>query len=115
MKVFKFAAGFAVGYVLGSRAGREKFEQIVAGARKVQDHPTVVEVQQVATERLGLSTDSAASHADTSESTGSAAADNSRQPSTEPSDAAPAMTGSTTRRRPSPARTTPTTTIEPPA
>jgi hypothetical protein len=39
VKVFKLAAGLAVGYVLGSRAGREKYQQIVAAARKAQDHP----------------------------------------------------------------------------
>ncbi|MCY1143769.1 hypothetical protein OWR29_37705 [Actinoplanes sp. Pm04-4] len=114
MRVFKFAAGLAVGYVLGSRAGREKYEQIVAAARKVQGHPTVVEVQQVAKDRLGLSTDSAASHADTSELTTSAAT-NVQQPGTESSGASPDLSDRTTRRRSSPARTAPTTTIEPPA
>ena len=52
--MIKFVAGLAIGYVLGSRAGREKYEQIVATARKAQDHPTVVQVQQKAGELLGL-------------------------------------------------------------
>jgi sRNA-binding protein len=55
VKVFKFAAGLAVGYVLGSRAGREKYEQIVAAARKAQDHPAVTQAQQKAKELLGSS------------------------------------------------------------
>ena len=48
MKVFKLAAGLAVGYVLGSRAGREKYDQIAAAARKAQGHPAVAQVQQKA-------------------------------------------------------------------
>ncbi|WP_327086319.1 YtxH domain-containing protein [Nonomuraea sp. NBC_01738] len=38
-----FAAGLAVGYVLGSRAGRERYEQIKRTARRVADSPTVQE------------------------------------------------------------------------
>ena len=33
--------GFAAGYVLGARAGRERYEQISAGARKFMGNPTV--------------------------------------------------------------------------
>ena len=33
--------GFAAGYVLGSRAGRERYEQIKAGATKVAQNPKV--------------------------------------------------------------------------
>lgn len=33
--------GFAAGYVLGSRAGRERYEQIADGARKLAGNPTV--------------------------------------------------------------------------
>lgn len=35
MAVMKFAVGLAAGYVLGTRAGREKYEQILATARKL--------------------------------------------------------------------------------
>jgi hypothetical protein len=35
MRVLKLGAGLAVGYVLGSRAGREKYEQIVTGVRRL--------------------------------------------------------------------------------
>lgn len=38
-----FLAGLGVGYVLGSRAGRERYEQLVAMARRVTDNPTVQE------------------------------------------------------------------------
>jgi uncharacterized protein (UPF0333 family) len=63
MKVFKLAAGFAVGYVLGSRAGRDKYEQIVATARKAQNHPAVTQVQNNAKQLL--SSASTASATDT--------------------------------------------------
>lgn len=48
MKILTLAAGFAAGYVLGSKAGREKYEQIAATARKVSSHPTVVQAQEKA-------------------------------------------------------------------
>jgi hypothetical protein len=38
-----FVAGFAIGYVLGSKAGRERYEQIVRAVRRVQASPTVQE------------------------------------------------------------------------
>ncbi|WP_250032406.1 hypothetical protein [Paractinoplanes maris] len=58
MRVIKLAAGLAVGYVLGSRAGREKYEQIVATARKVQGSPTVTQAQQKAKAMLGTESES---------------------------------------------------------
>lgn len=36
-----FVFGLALGYVLGTRAGRERYEQIRAGAKKVWDDPRV--------------------------------------------------------------------------
>ena len=46
MKIVTLAAGFAAGYVLGTRAGREKYEQIAAGARQVRANPTLGQVQE---------------------------------------------------------------------
>ncbi|GAA0812803.1 hypothetical protein [Spirilliplanes yamanashiensis] len=43
-----FIGGLAAGFVLGARAGREKYEEIAANARKVWDHPTVQEAAGVA-------------------------------------------------------------------
>lgn len=37
----KFLIGVAVGYVLGSRAGRERYEDIVAIARRIAGSQTV--------------------------------------------------------------------------
>ena len=33
--------GAAIGYVLGTRAGRERYEQIKAGAQRIRSNPTV--------------------------------------------------------------------------
>lgn len=52
MKVFTLAVGLATGYVLGSRAGREKYEQIATGYQKVSSHPTVVQAQEKAKQLL---------------------------------------------------------------
>ncbi|GAA0846180.1 hypothetical protein GCM10009525_65070 [Streptosporangium amethystogenes subsp. fukuiense] len=38
-----FGIGFAAGYILGSRAGRERYEQIKRMAQRVIDNPTVQE------------------------------------------------------------------------
>ncbi|MEJ3745109.1 hypothetical protein WEI85_17665 [Actinomycetes bacterium KLBMP 9797] len=43
-----FIGGLAAGFVLGARAGREKYEELVRNARKVMDHPTVQEAAGVA-------------------------------------------------------------------
>ena len=60
MKVFKLATGLAIGYVLGSRAGRDKYEQIVATARKAQNHPAVTQVQDKAKQLLSSTSTAAA-------------------------------------------------------
>jgi hypothetical protein len=38
---FPFLAGFAVGFIVGARAGRERYEQIKALASKAKDSPAV--------------------------------------------------------------------------
>lgn len=43
-----FIGGLAAGFVLGARAGREKYEELVVKGRKVLDHPTVQEAAGVA-------------------------------------------------------------------
>jgi len=53
MKIFKLTAGLAIGYVLGTRAGRDKYDQIAAAARKAHTHPAVTQAQQKAKELLG--------------------------------------------------------------
>ncbi|MEV6346542.1 hypothetical protein [Actinoplanes sp. NPDC051851] len=43
-----FLTGLGAGFVLGSRAGREKYEEIRANAQKLWEHPTVQEAAGVA-------------------------------------------------------------------
>ncbi|MFE9652479.1 hypothetical protein [Micromonospora sp. NPDC006431] len=43
-----FLGGLAAGFVLGARAGREKYDELVVRGRKVLDHPTVQEAAGVA-------------------------------------------------------------------
>ncbi len=45
---FTFAVGLAVGYVLGSRAGRERYEQIKRVTQRVADSPMVQQAAGVA-------------------------------------------------------------------
>lgn len=49
----KFLLGAAVGYVLGSRAGRSRYEQIVRTYRRVADHPAVQGAAGVARAKVG--------------------------------------------------------------
>ncbi len=46
-----FLGGFAVGYVIGSRAGRERYDQLVRAARSMWDHPTTQEAAGVVQEQ----------------------------------------------------------------
>ena len=46
-----FLGGLAAGFVLGTRAGREKYEQLVQAARKVKENPTVQEAAGVVQEQ----------------------------------------------------------------
>jgi hypothetical protein len=43
-----FLGGLAAGFVLGARAGREKYEELMIQGRKMLDHPTVQEAAGVA-------------------------------------------------------------------
>ncbi len=48
-----FLTGAAVGYVLGARAGRERFEQIKRLSRRVAENPTVQETAGVLRAQAG--------------------------------------------------------------
>ena len=43
-----FLAGLAVGFVVGARAGRERYEQMVKASRKVAENPTVQKATKAA-------------------------------------------------------------------
>lgn len=47
IKKWIFVAGAGVGYVLGTRAGRQKYDAMVTKAREVLDRPDVQEVTEV--------------------------------------------------------------------
>jgi hypothetical protein len=48
-----FAAGLAIGYVLGAKAGRARYEQLARSARKVADSPVVQEVAGLVGAQVG--------------------------------------------------------------
>jgi hypothetical protein len=98
MALMKLAAGLAVGYVLGARAGRDKYEQIAATARKVSAHPAVGQAQDKAKELVGTGTGA-----------GSAV------PSEEPAAGTAPATPRSPRRKPVPATTPATTAAATPA
>lgn len=49
MRKVIFLLGVAVGYVLGTRAGRERYEQIVKYSQQAANHPAVQNARQQAT------------------------------------------------------------------
>jgi hypothetical protein len=50
--VWGFLLGGAIGYVLGSRAGRERYEQLERTGRQVIDHPAVQNAAGIARARV---------------------------------------------------------------
>ena len=40
------AVGLAAGYVLGTRAGRERYQQLTASAKRLADDPSVKRLQE---------------------------------------------------------------------
>jgi hypothetical protein len=46
-----FLGGLAAGFVLGSRAGRQAYDELVRNARRVRDNPTVQEAAGVVQEQ----------------------------------------------------------------
>jgi hypothetical protein len=62
-----FIAGFAVGFIAGARAGRERYEQIVKASRKVAENPAVQKATRAAgakaAERMPRVTETAKSSA----------------------------------------------------
>jgi hypothetical protein len=67
MSKLTLLAAAATGYVLGARAGRERYEQIASGARTVMRNPKVQSVKQqaqdVAAEKATVVKDAAAEKA----------------------------------------------------
>ena len=53
MKLLPFLLGTGVGYVLGTRAGRERYEQLARAYRRVADNPSVQGAAGVARAKAG--------------------------------------------------------------
>jgi hypothetical protein len=53
MKMLPFLLGMGVGYVLGTRAGRERYEQLSKAYRRVADNPQVQAAAGVARAKAG--------------------------------------------------------------
>ena len=53
MKILSFLLGTGVGYVLGTRAGRERYEQLAQAYRRVADNPSVQAAAGVARAKAG--------------------------------------------------------------
>lgn len=51
--MFRMGVGIAIGYVLGSRAGRQRYEQIKRIADTVVDHPAVQGAAGVVQAKVG--------------------------------------------------------------
>jgi hypothetical protein len=75
MKVLTFAAGFAAGYVLGARAGRETYEKITARFDQARTSPTVVQAQQKAKDAVATKVHEAASGDASGNASGNASGD----------------------------------------
>jgi hypothetical protein len=64
MKKLPILAAAGVGYVLGTKAGRERYEQIRSGARKVASNPRVQaatsKAQEAAKDAVSTATSTAA-------------------------------------------------------
>jgi len=63
MKKLMFLGAGAIGYVLGAKAGRERYDQIAEQARKLRNNPTVQEkvdqARHVAKDAAGTAVDKA--------------------------------------------------------
>jgi hypothetical protein len=53
MSKLTLAVAFAAGYVVGAKAGRDRYEQIRAGAQKVAENPKVQAATGAAKEKAG--------------------------------------------------------------
>lgn len=58
-----FVAGFALGYLMGSKAGRERYEQIRTTVQGLQESPTVQSAAGVLQQQASDLIESAKQHA----------------------------------------------------
>ncbi|HWG01231.1 MAG TPA: hypothetical protein VG164_05210 [Trebonia sp.] len=58
-----FVAGFAVGFIVGARAGRERYDQLMKAGRQIAEHPAVQKATQAATAKATYLTKTATAKA----------------------------------------------------
>ncbi|HEV8374585.1 MAG TPA: YtxH domain-containing protein [Actinomycetota bacterium] len=74
------AVGLAAGYVLGTRAGRERYQQLTASAKRLADDPSVKRLQEELNGLFGAAKQRAADTTGTTvQRVGDQAADKVRQ------------------------------------
>ncbi len=61
MRTLTFVTGAAIGYVFGTKAGREKYQQLVEGARAFSEKPAVQQAQSKVKDMVGQGTSAVAS------------------------------------------------------
>jgi len=62
MRTMSFLAGAAVGYVLGAKAGQERYKEIVERVRGLGNNPTVQQAQAKVTDLLNSRSDVTSTH-----------------------------------------------------
>jgi hypothetical protein len=65
-----FVLGAAVGYVLGAKAGRGRYDQIMRTYRKIADHPAIQGAAGVARAKIGERTGFGSRHKSPQQSNG---------------------------------------------
>jgi hypothetical protein len=55
-RALTLASGFAVGYVVGTRAGHERYEQLKQKMHEISQQPAVAEVRETLQERVDTAT-----------------------------------------------------------
>ncbi len=63
MRLFWAAAGFAAGYVMGTKAGRERYVQLRQAAADVMNQPVVAQTRAKVTELAGRGLETVAAKA----------------------------------------------------
>ncbi len=94
MSKLTLLAAAGAGYVLGARAGRERYEQIASTARTVMRNPKVQAAKQQAQDTIAEQASVAGSaFADKAKETASAAADKVRRNGSDAGESAPMSAG----------------------
>ena len=106
LRKFTLGAAFGAGYVLGAKAGTQRYEQIMAKARELAGQPAVQDLRETVTtqvEQLGDKAKTAADEALATVSAKVSGEDTVDLTSATPAMSGPAKTGATGKAKTSPA------------